>query len=247
MRSDDPEKIAASQSEHTLLKGLQHPHIVTVRDFFSDNFKSTTHLVMEYVPGNDILELLLSGEEEESGLPEPDARRLFAQLVSALDCLHRSRVCHRDIKPENILVTSDRQRIVLVDFNVSKKASGAGCELHLHTKSVGSIAFAAPERLKQDHQAYTEKVDLWAAGLVLTFLLTGSHPFAEYVASVPKTIEQIFDCERVVASFLQGFPGLSAAASDLIKRLLSFEPKRRPSAAETLNHAWLKNPAHWTH
>lgn len=221
VRNDDPEKISATRLEYDLLKILKHPNIITVHDFFMDSFKNTAYLVMEYVAGCEVLELLSTSEH---GLPESDACRLFAQLILAIDCLHKNRVCHRDIKPENILVTSDRQRVVLIDFNVSKKVLGADAGLNMYTKCVGSIAFAAPERLKQDQKAYSEKVDLWAAGLVLTYLLTGSHPFAEFVESVPKTIEQILNSEKVVASFLQRFPGLSAPACDMIKRLLSVDP-----------------------
>lgn len=145
VRNDDPEKICATELEYNLLKNLKHPNIITVHEFFLDNFKNTAHLVMEYVAGCEILELISTSEQ---GLPESDACRLFAQLILAIDCLHKNRVCHRDIKPENILVSSDRQRLVLIDFNVSKKVFSSDAGLNMYTKCVGSIAFAAPERLK---------------------------------------------------------------------------------------------------
>jgi serine/threonine protein kinase len=64
----------------------------------------------------------------------------------------------------------------LADFNVAKKIPEGETEFKLYTKSAGTLAFVAPERLKES-QEYTEKVDMWAAGLVLFMLLTGAHPF----------------------------------------------------------------------
>ena len=90
--------------------------------------------------------------------------------------MHEKGVCHRDIKPSNILITKDRQRSYLVDFNVAKKIPEGETEFKLCTRSAGTLAFVAPERLKEN-QDYSEKVDMWAAGLVLFMLLTGRHPF----------------------------------------------------------------------
>lgn len=89
--------------------------------------------------------------------------------------MHKQSVCHRDIKPSNILITKDRTRVILIDFNVAKKVDD-GEIIMMYTKSAGTLAFAAPERLT-DNCVYTEKVDMWAAGIVLFMLLIGHHPF----------------------------------------------------------------------
>jgi serine/threonine protein kinase len=73
------------------------------------------------------------------------------------------------------LISKSKQRVVIVDFNVAKKVK-EGEILLMYTKSAGTLAFAAPERLV-DNCVYSEKVDMWAAGIVLFMLLTGSHPF----------------------------------------------------------------------
>ena len=65
--------------------------------------------------------------------------------------------------------------MILIDFNVAKKGDESEILL-MYTKSAGTLAFAAPERLV-DNCVYTEKVDMWAAGIVLFMLLTGHHPF----------------------------------------------------------------------
>jgi len=86
-------------------------------------------------------------------------------------------VCHRDIKPSNILITKDKSRVVIVDFNVAKRIK-AGDPFLMYTRTAGTLAFAAPERCVDsdnlvDGCVYSEKVDMWAAGIVLFMLLTG--------------------------------------------------------------------------
>jgi len=65
--------------------------------------------------------------------------------------------------------------VALVDFNVAKKIED-GENFIMYTKQAGTLAFAAPERLR-DNSVYSEKVDIWAAGIVLYMLLMGNHPF----------------------------------------------------------------------
>ena len=109
--------------------------------------------------------------------------------------LHDNHVSHRDIKPSNILITKDRERAVLVDFNVAKMVK-EGDMLVMYTKTAGTLAFAAPERL-HEHCIYNESVDVWALGIVLYMLLVGTHPF-DSGGSTPKLFEQILDGERII-------------------------------------------------
>lgn len=115
-------------------------------------------------------------EIAESGkYSEENAQKLYRQILEGIAYLHEHSVCHRDIKPSNILISKDRTRVALVDFNVAKKISD-GDNFVLFTKSAGTLAYAAPERLRENC-VYDEKVDMWAAGVVLYMLLVGSHPF----------------------------------------------------------------------
>jgi serine/threonine protein kinase len=82
-------------------------------------------------------------------------------------------VCHRDIKPSNILISKRDLKITLIDFNVSKKVEK---DQMMYSKSAGTLEYSAPERIKDQH-GFTNKIDMWAAGLVLFILLVGSHPF----------------------------------------------------------------------
>lgn len=69
----------------------------------------------------------------------------------------------------------------------------------MYTKSAGTLAFAAPERLKES-QEYTEKVDMWAAGLVLFMLLTGKHPFDVNQGNIARLFKEIMDGESIVCA-----------------------------------------------
>lgn len=76
------------------------------------------------------------------------------------------------------MITKDKKRIVIADFNVAKKKADSDKDkpFEMFTKTAGSLAFASPERLLES-QPYTTKVDIWAAGIVLVMLLTGQYPF----------------------------------------------------------------------
>ncbi|MCP5095958.1 MAG: serine/threonine protein kinase, partial [Chloroflexi bacterium] len=115
-----PEMQAQSQSqflqEASILAQLDHPGLPKVSDFFAENGRD--YLVMDYVPGNDLREVLL---ENKGPLPESSLISWAGQIMDALAYLHRQDppVLHRDIKPANIKLTPDN-RIKLVDFGLVK-------------------------------------------------------------------------------------------------------------------------------
>lgn len=97
------------------------------------------------------------------------------------------------------MITKDKSNVKLIDFNIAKKIP-EGDIIMMYTKSAGTLAFAAPERLAEDCR-YTEKVDMWAAGIVLFMLLTGHHPFNTTDSTV-KLIEQIMRGQELVKDLL---------------------------------------------
>lgn len=101
----------------------------------------------------------------------------------------------------------------MVDFNVAKKVN-EGDNFVMFTKSAGTLAFTAPERLR-DNCVYTEKVDMWAMGIVLFMLLVGSHPF-ESNGSTAKLFEQILNGQTIVEEAIQAQEGISLEAKNLV-------------------------------
>ena len=180
-------------------------------------------------------------------------------------------VCHRDIKPANILVTQDLTKVCIVDFNVSKKRGQENEQFlnisrtdsgHLskeqsfimHSNQRGTVAFAAPERMGINTH-YTEKVDMWAAGIVLYMLLTGTYPFdenAQMVASdsqgqevSPNDMEGLIDTIRNGEEWVNDLlmqdvcSHISEEAKQLIAKLIVKDPNERFSAKQALADPWV--------
>lgn len=132
MRADHRELVEA---EVNAMKRIQHQHVVGLKEFIDENYQ--VHFVMECAQGGDLLQYVNS---KIGGLGELEARRVFAQLCSAVDCAHRLGFIHRDLKLENVLLDTARQ-VKLADWGYSAQwAPGARL-----TAALGSLHYAAPE------------------------------------------------------------------------------------------------------
>jgi predicted Ser/Thr protein kinase len=154
--------------EARALARLSHPGIVTVHDHGQAD--GLSYLVMEYVDGVNLRELLRQGPLEPA-----KALAIARELCEALQYAHDEGVVHRDIKPENVLVDS-RGRVKVADFGLAKLTGGAGDVLLTRSDQVmGTPHYMAPEQLERpaevDHRA-----DLFALGVVLYEMLTGGLP-----------------------------------------------------------------------
>lgn len=175
---------------------------------------------------------------------ESEVALLIAQVLSALDALHRNLIAHRDIKFENLLIMSHDTRseqyneVKLCDFGLCQalgaRKSAACC---------GTKQFWAPEVVKAfaDLKAGNSvpaprddlKADMWAVGHVLYTLLYGVEPF--------KNEDDVIMFSKIMRG--AQFPEVSKACSgaqDLCRRLLSLDPKLRPSTQEALQEPWLR-------
>lgn len=104
-------------------------------------------------------------------MPEPQARRFFQQMISAIDHSHRLKIVHRDLKPENILLDDDLN-VKLADFGLSNEIVDGD----FMKTSCGSPNYAAPEVIKGT--LYTgPEVDVWSSGVILYVILCGRLPF----------------------------------------------------------------------
>ncbi|MFO0809811.1 MAG: serine/threonine-protein kinase [Gemmataceae bacterium] len=162
----DPEAIDRFRSEATLLAKLQHPHIVQIFD--SGTYEGVPFLAMEYVPGGSLARRL----REQRPTPS-EAAELIATIARAVGHAHSLGIIHRDLNPANILLTSDGQPKV-VDFGLARDLGG---ERLTRTGLVaGTPLYMAPEQLVAD-ESQTPAVDVWAIGVMLYEMLTGTVPF----------------------------------------------------------------------
>jgi formylglycine-generating enzyme required for sulfatase activity len=210
----------AFKREAELLANLNHPTLPKVMDHFTHD--EGQFLVMQFVPGHDLAELL--GLREQ---PFSVARVLdwADQLLDALNELHSSDppIIHRDIKPSNLKVTP-KGRILLLDFGLAKGVAGqmATAEVNTHSSSIyGYTAHYAP--LEQIRRAGTDaRSDLYSLGATMWTLLTGKVP--------PDALSRIAEKE-------DGNPDPLCAAGEL-------NPKVSPALSSSINRAMALNRAH---
>lgn len=128
----------SSHSEAQLMKSLQHAGIVRLFDVFETQMR--LHLVMEHLPGGNLLHFI----KKHGCMSEQRARRLFRDLCLTVEHLHTHGVVHRDLKPENILLTSEDPDTAvpkLADFGISRQV----LQLDECTTFVGTLPYLAPE------------------------------------------------------------------------------------------------------
>ena len=157
--------LVRAQREAKLAARLNHPHVVAVFDFVTENDEQW--LVMEYVAGTDLSALL----GDYGGLPPADASALLAQVADALSSAHAAGIVHRDVKPSNILVTPDGNA-KLADFGIARARDSTITASGLVT---GSPAYLAPE--VASGSPATEASDVWSLGATLYHALSGRPPY----------------------------------------------------------------------
>ena len=152
--------------EQRILARLQHAHIAQLLDAgFTPT--GTPFLALEFVRGDNLL-----AHCERKGLGARERLALFIDVCSAVEYAHRNLIVHRDLKPGNVLVGDDG-RVKLVDFGIAKLLTGDGERTHTEARRL-TRAYAAPEQF--DGDAATTAVDVYALGVLLAELLTGSKP-----------------------------------------------------------------------
>ncbi|KAE8727878.1 Serine/threonine-protein kinase PEPKR2 [Hibiscus syriacus] len=176
------------------------------------------HLIMELCSGGRLIDQMA-----ESQFSEHRAANIFRDVMSIIKYCHEMGVVHRDIKPENILPTTSR-KIKLADFGLAMRISNGQGLAGL----AESPAYAAPEVLLGN---YSEKVDIWSAGVLLHVLLVGVLPFQG--DSLKAVFDAIKDVKLDFHSIIRD--SVSKLARDLLSRMLTRDVSSRITADEVLS------------
>jgi len=175
--------------EAKVLALLSHPNIVQVFDF--GRASDLYYLVMEYVKGHSLRQLLQKGR-----LGSDEVLRVLSQVCTALEYAHHQGIIHRDIKPENILVDL-AGRVKIADFGLAKIMPRAGsADLATQTRVVmGTPRYMAPEQ-SENPKAVDHRSDLYALGVILYEMLTGVPPVGHFTppserAQVDRSLDRI--------------------------------------------------------
>ena len=222
-----------TDEEIELLKQLDHPNIVKLFEYFSDDDKY--YLITEYCKGGDLFDLI----KKKKKFSELSAAYIMFQIFRALIYCHNTHhLIHRDIKPENIVVfgknnaKEDLYDVKLIDFGISKIFNKV--EKSNDNRIKGSLNYIAPEVLEGK---YNEKCDIWSCGVILYILVIGEYPFVgKNKSEILKKIRK-GDC-----SFLNSLvEKTSNDFRDLITKCLKINPNERISAKEALNHSFFNS------
>lgn len=200
---------------------LHHPAIVTIYDMGVDESSGMPYLVMEYVDGDNLKNLI----KENGPFPWFEAVRIAYHVAIGLEYAHRFGIIHRDIKSANIMLTQDQVKIT--DFGIAHLPES---DLTRSGQLLGSPGYMAPEILK--NEPLTPKADLFSLGVVLFEALTGHKPFeGESIASV--TMKILNSPPLDLASLA---PDTPAPVVEIVRELLEKNPNRRITDAGTLVH-----------
>jgi serine/threonine protein kinase len=213
------------EREISMMIRLKHPNIVELIEVLEIPEKRTTVLVLELVTGGTLLDYILEKDE----LPEPEAAKMFRQIISAIEYSHRNLVIHRDLKAENILL-DEEGNVKIADFGLSNLMRIGD---FLRT-SCGSPHYSCPEVHYQE-QYIGPEVDVWAIGVLLYAMVTGSFPWDGYTLE-----EQIANCKK--GKFIEP-KGVSEKCVHLIGRMLEVDSKQRATMEEIQQHPWVTEGA----
>lgn len=144
---------------------LNHRNVVSVFDQGTDG--EVTYLVMEYVPGHTLRDVM----RDESPMPVYRALELLEQVLIALSAAHAARIIHRDVKPENVLITPDGE-VKVADFGLARAVSAATTATG--GTLIGTVSYLAPEIVTND--GADARSDVYACGAMLYEMLTGFKP-----------------------------------------------------------------------
>lgn len=216
----DPTKRANMLREIEILKKLDHPNIIKLYE--TVDTPKHFHLVLEYVSGLSLYTYIKS--KPNSCLDETEAKRIFKQILGALDYCHCRSIAHRDIKLDNILL-DEKNNVKIIDFGFSTMNSN-------DEKSrifCGTPSYMAPEIVgRKDY--YGMQADVWALGILLYAMLCGKMPFKAYNDkelyrriekgnfTLPNTVPECF--------------------KKVISKMLEVNPKKRPSIKALLDDEW---------
>uniref|UniRef100_A0A3Q2PIP6 non-specific serine/threonine protein kinase n=1 Tax=Fundulus heteroclitus TaxID=8078 RepID=A0A3Q2PIP6_FUNHE len=216
--------------EIDILAKCDHHYIVKLLDAFY--FENKLWIMIEFCAGGAVDANML---ELDRGLTEPQIRVVCRQMLEALDYLHRMKIIHRDLKAGNVLLTLEGD-IKLADFGVSAKNTKT---LQRRDSFIGTPYWMAPEVVMCETMKdapYDYKADIWSLGITLIELAQIEPPHHELnpmrvllkvAKSEPPTLDHPYKWSRDF--------------NDFLKKALDKNPENRPSAAQLLEHPFVKS------
>ena len=221
MCKDPHEKMEEKvQREISILFSLNHPHVIPIYEVIST--KDNIYIAMERLKGGELYNCLVT----RGRLDEPFGRKIFQQLICAIEYCHYNGICHRDLKPENLLL-DEENNLRIVDFGLSNSMKDG---MFLKT-SCGSPNYAAPEVISNELYC-GEMVDVWSCGIILYAILCGTLPFND------ENIPNLFRLIKIGRYTIPGYVGRGPC--ELIIGMLKVNPMERLLIKHIKAHRWFR-------
>ena len=213
--------------------GGSSPHLLTLYDAFMDSRDQTVTLVVEYMDGGSLQDIVDTGGCDCEGV----LANISARVLSGLAALHASNRIHRDIKPANLLI-NHRGDVKISDLGLARLLEpGAGGAAETFA---GTYTYMSPERI--GGQRYSYASDIWGLGLTVFTVAAGRFPFEEAAeGGYWALLQALKDGKAPTLDELSGPGVFSATFQDFIDKCLVKDPRRRPSAVELLKHPFVKD------
>lgn len=218
----DPHRKMSVKREVSILEKLTHTHTIKLLETI-DSVKHL-NLVMEYVGGCSLHGYIR--QRANRRIDPVEARRLFHQILLAVEYCHSQNITHRDLKLENILL-DDGNNVKLIDFGFStcmpadrKTSTFCGTPSYMAPEIVGRREYTGPP------------ADIWALGVLLYAIICGCFPFKG--ANDTELYRKIQRGMYVIPEFVQEGP------KRLMRKLLQVDPSKRPTASDLLKDEWIE-------
>jgi serine/threonine-protein kinase len=218
----DPELVARFKAEARAAARLTHPNVVAVYDWGEESDR-TYYMVMEFVPGTDLRDVLVG----QGRLEPAQAAAVVADVCDALAAAHESGLVHRDVKPENVLIAPGG-KVKVADFGIAAVAdtdrTAPGGVIP------GTLRYLAPEQARGGHAG--PAADIWAAGAMLYELVTGTPPHQGSGAELLRR-----RAEEPLQPPSEQVPGLSPDIDEIVARACALDPRDRWDEASDMSQA----------
>jgi eukaryotic-like serine/threonine-protein kinase len=224
------------QREATAMSRLYHPHCVQVID--SGVYESRPYLVLEYLPGQTIRQLLSQGP-----LTPRRAVQITLQLLETLEYFHGHHVIHRDLKSENVMLVESggsRDFVKVLDFGMAKILTGPGSDSQLSKIGIvpGTPSAMAPEQIYQ--LPPDPRIDIYATGILLYEMVVGTRPFTG--TDMATVVRMQLSTPAKPPREVIGEDGLSAELEQVILRALEKDRVDRFGTASEMATALKRTP-----